>query len=153
MRNLVSAIVGRQAVGMAITGGLLLAMAALGFIALGCFAFALYHYLLPMEGAVAAACITAGVFLAAALIILLIVRHRLTPAAQPEAAPASNIGGLTGQTDLGLVVAHLLRDELPKNAVPATLVALLGGVAVGVNPEAARNVTRDLLESLIPKHG
>lgn len=148
MRNLISTIVGRQAAGMAITGGLLLATAALGFIALGCLAFALYHYFLPTEGAVVAACITAGVFLAVAVIILLIIRHRLGGGTHHHDT-ATNAA--PGQADLAAAVGHLLRDELPKNAVPATLVALLAGMVAGLNPQATRNVTRDLLDTLVRK--
>lgn len=150
MRGLISTIVGRQAAGMAITGGLLLATAALGFIALGCLAFALFFYFLPTEGAAVAACITAGVFFAAALIGALIVRKRLVGSSAPETAPKP--GDAPGQAaDLGMLVAHLLREELPKNAVPATLVALVGGIAAGLNPQAARDVTRDLLNTLVRK--
>lgn len=134
---------------MAVTGALLLAMAALGFIALGCLAIALFHYLLPIQGSVNAACITAGVYFAAALVIGLIVRRRLASPAEVKAAPPS---AALGQTDFASMVAVALRDELPKNAVPATLVALLGGVAAGVNPTAARNLTRDVLETLIRKN-
>jgi hypothetical protein len=148
MRNLISAIVGRQAAGMAITGGLMLAVAALGFIALGWLGFALYRYLLPAEGAVVSACITAVVFLAAALILLLIARHRLSSDPRRQSPTAPDAGG---QPDIAAIVTLLLRDELPKNAVPATLIALLGGVAAGVNPQAARNLACDVLNSLTPK--
>ncbi len=150
MRNLISTIVGRQAAGMAITGGLLLTTAALGFIALGCLAFALYFHLRPTAGAAVAACITAAVFLIAALIVALIARRRLVGGSAPEPATTSSGAG-SGQADLAVIITHLLREELPKNAVPATLVALVGGIAAGLNPQAARTVTRDLLDTLMRK--
>lgn len=144
MRKLVSAIVGRQAAGMAITGGLLLTTAALGFIALGCLAVALYQYLLPQYGAVAAACLTAGAFALAALIVLLIVRRRLSaPVATTAAGEPASAG-----TDTAVLIGRLLQQELPKHAVSATVIALIGGVAAGLNPEATRNVARDILRAL-----
>src|SRR3546814_17239420 len=93
-----------------------------------------------MQGSANAAGITAAVYLVAALILGLIVRQRL--AGPVEVKPATSASAAGGQTDLASMVALLVREELPKNAVPATLVALLGGVAAGVNPTAARNLTR-----------
>jgi hypothetical protein len=144
MRNLISTIVGRQAAGMAITGGLLLASAALGFIALGCLAFALYFHFMPTQGRVAAAGITAGIYLAAAAVLALIARYRFGGSHQQEAPAAPSDNG-------ALAVGLLLRDELGKHAVPATIVALMGGLVAGLAPDATRNVTRELLDALTRK--
>jgi uncharacterized protein YjeT (DUF2065 family) len=38
----------------------------------------------------------------------------------------------------------VLQEKLPKNAVPATLVALLGGLVVGLNPQVAQSLVESL---------
>ena len=150
MRNMISTLVGRQLAGLAITGGLLLAAAALGFIALGCLAFALYLYLSSIHGSVHAAWITAAVFFGVAVILALIARQRLSGPA--EVKPASLGATPGGQADMASLMAQVVREELPRHAVPATLVALIGGLAAGLNPTAANNLTRDVVEVLTRKH-
>lgn len=150
MRNMISTLVGRQLAGLAITGGLLLGAAVLGFIALGCLAFALYFYLSPIHGSFHAAWITAAVYFGVAVILALIARQRLSGSA--EAKPASLGAAPGGQADLASVMTQVVRDELPRHAVPATLVALVGGLAAGLNPTAAHNLTRDVMEALTRKH-
>lgn len=151
MRNMISTLVGRQLAGLAVTGGLLLAAAALGLISLGCLAFALYFYLAPIHGSLHAAWITAAIYFGVAVILALIARQRLSGGTS-EVSQASLGGSAGGQGDMASLMAQVVREELPKHAVPATLVALVGGLAAGLNPTAAQNLARDVVEALTRKH-
>ncbi len=142
MSRTLSAIFGREVAGLALTAGLLLAAAALGLVGLCCLAFALYLHLQAGYGALAAASITAAAFLAAALLLGILVRSRMggSAAASAPAAPAS------GEGEVAAVLVALLQRELPKNAVPATVLALVGGVAAGLNPGALKQILGSLTE-------
>jgi hypothetical protein len=100
--------------------------------------------MLPVHGPAVAAWIAGAVFLAAATVVAAIACIRLKRAIGAQAPKPTQ---QAAATDLALAIAGAIQSELPKNAVPATLVALLGGVAVGLNPQAARS----LLEGLTRK--
>jgi hypothetical protein len=144
MRHLISVLLGRQAAAVSMGVGLLMLTAALGVVALSCAAVAIYHHMLPVHGPAVAAWIAGAVFLAAATIVAAIACIRLKRAIGAAAPKPTQ---QAAATDLALAIAGAIQSELPKNAVPATLVALLGGVAVGLNPQAARS----LLEGLTRK--
>ena len=124
----------KRQIAAAVTAAVLLAiLTALAFIALGAFAFAIHHHFRPEFGAEVAWWISGGIFLILAILIGAVLYwrlrgrsghlHRAETDAGPEAA---------------LQLAALLRDELPRNAVPATVLALVAGIAVGLNPQALR---------------
>ena len=140
MFRLVPALFARQVAALSIGIGLLALMAALGAIALGCAAVAIYHHLLPVHGPAVAAWISGGVFLAAAALVAAAAWARLK---RPSGAAAPKPTG-EASTDIALAIAGALQEKLPKNAVPATLIALLGGLVVGLNPQVARSLVESL---------
>src|SRR5690606_16718656 len=107
-----------------------------------CLAFALYFYLAPIHGSVHAAWITAAAYFGVAVILALIARQRLAGGSS-EVRQAGLATPPGGQADMASLMAQVVREELPKHAVPATLVALVGGLAAGLNPTAAQNLARD----------
>jgi len=143
MTQFIPAMLTRQVAAVSLGVGLLVLAALLAAVAIACGAVAIYHHALPVHGPAEAAWISGGALLAAAALVGSIAWLRLkrvfgSGPAKPAPAPAS---------DLALAIAGVIQAELPKHAVPAALVALLGGVAVGLNPQAAQS----LLEGLTRK--
>lgn len=143
MTSFIPAMLARQVAAVSFGVGLLVLAALLAAVAFGCGAVAIYHHALPLYGPAVAAWISGAAFLVAAALIVALACLRLKRAigaGTAKPAPAAS-------SDLALAIAGAIQAELPKNAVPAALVALLGGVAVGLNPQAAQS----LLEGLTRK--
>lgn len=137
----------RQIAGVVACTALMAMAGALGLIALAAFAVALHLYLAPRLGAEVSALIGGGVFLAAALLVaaLAYAQVRRWPRPMAAARPTPETPQAREPTaDLAHHVAALVQEALPRHAVPATLIALLGGIAVGLNPRAAQNLIATL---------
>lgn len=144
MSGLVPDAVKRQIVAAAVAVVLFVFVVLLCFVALGAFALALYHRLLPDFGPESAWWISGGLFLAAALLVGAVLLWRLGGRPADGPGPAHRHGAAERAPALALEMAELLREQLPRNAVPATLLALVAGVAVGLNPQAVRGLVDSL---------
>jgi hypothetical protein len=140
MLQLIPAMFSRQVAAVSVGVGLFALTAALGVIAFGCAAVAIYHHLLPAHGPAVAAWIDGAIFLAAAALVAAVAWARLKRSIGAEAPKPTG----AASPDLALAIAGVLQEKLPKNAVPATLVALLGGLVVGLNPQVAQSLVESL---------
>lgn len=130
----------RQVATAAVAFALMALMGALGLAALAAFALALYHRLLPDYGPELAWWISGGILLATALLVGAVLMWRLGHHSGPERRAELP----EGMPALAVQMTELLKEQLPRNAVPATVLALLAGVAVGLNPEAVRGLVEGL---------
>lgn len=140
MPSFLLAVVKRQVAAVAVVLALVMVMMALALVALVAFALAIYHRFLPDLGPELAWWLSGAIFLVAAGIVGLVLIWRLSGRGRPASSP---VPAHDGQA-LALQATELLRQQLPRSAVPATVVALLAGIAVGLNPEAVRQLVTGL---------
>jgi hypothetical protein len=137
MSGLIPDAVKRRISAVVLAVALLPLLLAFFLVALGAFASALYYHWLPTHGPEVAWWISGAIFLCIALVIGAVLWWRLRSAGTK---PAHSEQPAETAPDMAMQLAGLLRNELPRNAVPATVLALVAGVAVGLNPQAVRAV-------------
>lgn len=140
MASFLLAAVKRQIAAAAVVLALVMVMVGLALVGLVAFALAIYHHFLPDLGPELAWWSSGAIFLVAAGVVALVLIWRLSGRERHVSGGAPDRDGPA----LALEATELLRQQLPQAAVPATVVALLAGIAVGLNPEMVRQLIASL---------